>query len=50
MFNDEGQPFFVGQNLLILDFKVKKPVLWKFIAMGAAVLAPLLILLLRCPG
>lgn len=36
--------------LYILDFKVKKPVLWKFIAMGAAVLAPLLILLLRCPG
>lgn len=36
--------------LYILDFKVKKPVLWKFVAMGAAVLAPLLILLLRCPG
>ncbi len=36
--------------LYILDFRVKKPVLWKFAAMGAAVLAPLLILLLRCPG
>lgn len=35
--------------LYILDFKVKKPVLWKFIAMGAAVLTPLMILLLRCP-
>lgn len=35
--------------LYILDFKVKKPVLWKFIAMGGAVLAPLLILLLRYP-
>ena len=33
--------------LYILDFKVKKPVLWKFIAMGAAVIAPLLILLVR---
>lgn len=33
--------------LYILDFKVKKPVLWKFIAMAAAVIAPLLILLVR---
>lgn len=36
--------------LYILDFRVKKPVLWKFFVMGAAVLVPLLILLLRCPG
>lgn len=27
--------------LYILDFKVKKPVLWKFLAMGALVLVPL---------
>lgn len=33
--------------LYILDFKVKKPVLWKFIAMAAAVIAPLLILMVR---
>lgn len=36
--------------LYILDFKVKKPVLWKFIAMGCAVATPLLILLIRCPA
>ena len=36
--------------LYILDFKVKKPVLWKFIAMGAVVLLPMVILLLWFPA
>lgn len=35
--------------LYILDFRVKKPVLWKFIAMGAVVLMPLVILLIWFP-
>ena len=36
--------------LYILDFKVKKPVLWKFIAMGAAVVVPLVILIIWFPA
>lgn len=36
--------------LYILDFKVKKPVLWKFIAMGAAVVVPLVVLFIWFPA
>ena len=36
--------------LYILDFKVKKPVLWKFIAMGAAVAVPVVILFVWFPA
>ena len=36
--------------LYILDFRVKKPVLWKFIAMGVVVLVPLVIDLIWFPG
>lgn len=36
--------------LYILDFRVKKPVLWKFIAMGAAVAVPMVILLIWFPA
>ena len=36
--------------LYILDFKVKKPVLWKFIAMGAAVAVPAVILFIWFPS
>ena len=36
--------------LYILDFRVKKPVLWKFIAMGIVVLVPLVIDLIWFPG
>lgn len=35
--------------LYILDFPVKKPVLWKFVAMGMVVLAPLVIVLFWLP-
>ena len=36
--------------LYILDFKVKKPVLWKFIAMGAVVVVPMVILFIWFPA
>ena len=36
--------------LYILDFKVKKPVLWKFIAMGAVVVVPTVILFIWFPS
>ena len=36
--------------LYILDFKVKKPVLWKFIAMGVVVVVPVIILFIWFPS
>ena len=33
-----------------LDFKVKKPVLWKFVVMGAVVFVPMVILFLWFPA
>lgn len=36
--------------LYILDFKVKKPVLWKFIAMGIVVVVPAVILFIWFPS
>ena len=36
--------------LYILDFKVKKPVLWKFVVMGAVVFVPMVILFLWFPA
>lgn len=36
--------------LYILDFKVKKPVLWKFIAMGAVVVVPTVLLFIWFPS
>ena len=36
--------------LYILDFKVKKPVLWKFVVMGAVVFVPMVVLFLWFPA
>ena len=36
--------------LYILDFKVKKPVLWKFIAMGIVVVVPVIVLFIWFPA
>ena len=36
--------------LYILDFKVKKPVLWKFIAMGVVVVVPVVVLFIWFPS
>ena len=36
--------------LYILDFRVKKPVLWKFLVLGAVVLIPMVGLLIWFPA